>query len=924
MLPKSLLLLTIGLFTSLLSFSQTNKISGTVTDTSSGAKLGNAVVSLIRVKDSVLARFTRTTPTGSFELDQIPSGRYVFLITYPGYADFTDEVELGENSSLQKNITIIPKTKLLQEIIIQHKVSAIRIKGDTTEYKADSFYVGPNANVQELLKRLPGLQVNAKGEIIAQGQKVEKILVDGEEFFSDDPAVVTQNLQAKVVDKVQVFDKKSEQAEFTGVDDGQKTKTINLELKDDKKKGYFGKVEAGTDFDHYRTSKAMINSFKKKQKVAAYVTHNNTTFEGLDWNEQRNYGSNDNSNMEIMEDGGVMMWSNNNDDFTNGEGLPKSTTGGLTYINKWNKDKIALNSNYQFNDQTVTGRNNSITKTILPDTSFTNTTSQVFSTNKWRHKLKTLYDWNIDSATTLKLKLSGTVVNRKNANVYGGESLSEEGQRINSQNRSTTTDLNNQDFTSEVVFKKRFGKPGRTISYTGNFSFNGKSGDGFLNSVSSFYDPLTGTVTSAQSFDQKKTTNERQTVIQNNIVYTEPITKRWNLELNYRNSFGRNDAERNTFEKPVAGDKYTNIVDTLSNHFLFRTTNHSGAFSFRYNYKKITASFGTGVGIATFNLEELNKNYTRSRSFTNLLPKASIRYAPKKQKSISLSYNGSTQNPTLQQINPIIDNIDPLNITLGNPNLKQAFRHSFNVTMNNYKVIKSQSFWMSGNFSFVDNAITSSNTIDASGRRTSQTINTNGNYNGDMWGMYGFEIFQGVNMNFNASGSISRMVNRVNGLQNVTNNYSVGFGTGLGKWNDKWLNFNLNIEPRYNVSRSSINKNAVTKYWSMNAYPYVEMKFKKLKLYANINGEVNMFEKTETFVSQRNVVLLNGSIRKTLTKSEAFEVKLSVNDMFNQNLGIRRNISSNFISESTFQNIRRFWLLSFAWNFSKNGKPSNF
>jgi len=141
MLPKSLLLLTIGLFTSLLSFSQTNKISGTVTDTSSGAKLGNAVVSLIRVKDSVLARFTRTTPTGSFELDQIPSGRYVFLITYPGYADFTDEVELGENSSLQKNITIIPRTKLLQEIIIQHKVSAIRIKGDTTEYKADSFYI---------------------------------------------------------------------------------------------------------------------------------------------------------------------------------------------------------------------------------------------------------------------------------------------------------------------------------------------------------------------------------------------------------------------------------------------------------------------------------------------------------------------------------------------------------------------------------------------------------------------------------------------------------------------------------------------------------------------------------------------------------------------------------------------------------------
>ena len=346
--PKLFLLLSVSIFCSAQAFSQTNRVSGSITDTSTGQKLSKAVISLIRTQDSILTKFTRTNEQGYYEINNIPNGKYVLMVSFPGYAEFVDELELNGDAVVSRSATIIPRSKLLEEIIIQQKVAAIRIKGDTTEYKADSFKVDANSNVQELLKRLPGLQVNSKGEITAQGQKVEKILVDGEEFFSDDPAVVTQNLRANRVDKVQVFDKKSEQAEFTGVDDGQKTKTINLELKEDKKKGYFGKIEAGSDFDNYRTGKAMINSFKKKQKIAAYVTHNNTTFEGLNWNEQRNFGSSDNSNMQIMDDGAMMMWSDGGDDFARGQGLPQSTTGGMSYINKWNKDKNSINGSYQF------------------------------------------------------------------------------------------------------------------------------------------------------------------------------------------------------------------------------------------------------------------------------------------------------------------------------------------------------------------------------------------------------------------------------------------------------------------------------------------------------------------------------------------------------------------------------------------------
>ena len=244
-------------------------IKGTVNDTLNKQNLSNAVVSILRPKDSVLVKFVRTDANGNFELKKVIAGNYILMVSYPNYAEFTDQINFDGIS--EKSLGIVPlitRAKLLEEVIVKQRISAIRVKGDTTEYRADSFHVSANADVQELLKKMPGIQVNSKGEITTQGEKVNKVLVDGEEFFSDDPAVVTKNLRADAVDKVQVFDKKSDQAVFTGIDDGQKQKTINLQLKEDKKKGFFGKAEAGSDFDQYNYGKLMANAFKGKRKIA--------------------------------------------------------------------------------------------------------------------------------------------------------------------------------------------------------------------------------------------------------------------------------------------------------------------------------------------------------------------------------------------------------------------------------------------------------------------------------------------------------------------------------------------------------------------------------------------------------------------------------------------------------------------------------
>lgn len=902
---------------------QNSTIKGSVNDTLNNQHLHNAVVSVLRTRDSVLIKFTRTDSKGNFELKNLPAGKIILSITYPSYADYVEDIELTENIVLEKvNIPVVTKAKLLEDVIVKQKISAIRIKGDTTEFIADSFKVRANANVQDLLKKLPGIQVNSKGEITAQGEKVEKVFVDGEEFFSDDPAVVTENLRADAVSKVQVFDKKSEQAAFTGIDDGQKTKTINLELKEDKKKGYFGKLEAGSNFDHYRYGKGLFNAFKAKRKIAAYLTNDNTRYQSLDWNERRNYSTDLNTTTEFTDDGGVWMY-NNGDDFTNGKGFPNATTAGILYNDKWNKDKNNLNTTYQFNDLKVNGTTAGINQTILQDSSFLTNSRQSFNSHKQRNRLYGTHEWTFDSTNTLKLKVDGSFLKSSSfSNTLSNTVKNKFNQPFlsNTNNQSNSNNETNNNFYADLTWKKRLKKKGRTISINSNLNKTDRESEGFLLSDINLYDN-NGDFERKLLTDQNKVINENLLRWETKATYTEPLWKNTFLELNYRLGLSRNDAERNTFEKLNNNPKYDFKVDSLSNHFLFRTMDNQGGVNFRMTLKKINFSVGTGLGHTSYSVRIIDSTVKRSIGFTNFLPSLSFRYSPKKQTGWNFRYNGSTANPTLSQINPLIDNIDPLNITIGNPDLKQSFHHNFNLGFNQYKVFKNRGIWANANFTITQNAITNKNTINANGVRTNQAINVNGTYNGNIWASYNFEVRPQMNLSFNFNPSISRFINYVNGQRNVTDNNNLGMGISLGYWADKWINFWVNVEAARNYSRSSINKNIITKYWTFNSYPNFNFKLPK-KFYIAVESEINIFQKTNIFSAGQNTYFVNASIKKAFMKEEKLEVKLYVNDIFNQNRGINRNISSNFISETRSDVIQRFFLLSFIYNFSKNGKPA--
>src|SRR6201991_3130440 len=270
-MPKLTAFLLLWLGLSMTCLAQTSHIIGTVSDTAEKRNLSNGSVLLLRPSDSILVQHTRTDASGRFTLRNIPPGHYLFMVTYPAYADYVDDLNIKDTGTITlPTIGMVLKSKLLQEVVVSGNRGAIRMKGDTTEFDADSFRTQPSATVEDLLKKLPGIQVDKNGKITAQGEAVKKVLVDGEEFFGDDPTLVTQNLRSDMVDKVQVFDKKSDQATFTGIDDGQREKTINLKLKNDKKLGYFGRATASKGTDGYYDEQLMANYFKKKEKISGF------------------------------------------------------------------------------------------------------------------------------------------------------------------------------------------------------------------------------------------------------------------------------------------------------------------------------------------------------------------------------------------------------------------------------------------------------------------------------------------------------------------------------------------------------------------------------------------------------------------------------------------------------------------------------
>lgn len=900
-------------------FSQSHGVEGILKDSSANSYEANAVVSILRQADSALVKFTRSDPSGKFSLDGIQKGNYIILITYPKYADYVEFFELGNTQVHDfKQIFLSKKAALLKEIIITQ--AAIRIKGDTTEYKADSFRVKPNASVEDLLKELPGLQVDRDGKIIAHGQTIQKILVDGEEFFSDDPTIATRNLRADAVDKVQVFDKKSDQSSFTGIDDGETTKTINLELKEDAKRGYFGKIAAAA-LDKYYNGQAFINSFKGKRKLSAFIVASSTEKTGLSFDESMAYGF-ENDNINIDEgSGAIIIGSGGGGDNLGtenyiGEGLPESLKGGLYFSNSWKKDALKTNGNYLFNKLKERGAGNSFRQNTLKDSVYYNRQTGEHYSDKQRHNLSGIFETKLDSTSSLKISANGYTGIFENNNQYESEALTQENQRANSSIRNIKSKGENHLLNASFLYRKRFRKQGRTFSLNLNTRTQQTTNNGYLQNESTFY----LNTLQKDTTDQHKKNSSSQKTLSGKVTYTEPLSDRSFIEINYSYRNNKSHMEWLSYNKDN-NSKYSILVDSLSNDFDYKVNTHSAGINYRFNEKKYYFSLGGNIANTQFNQTDLVQDTGYKYDYTNLFPQAVFNYKFSPYSNFNIKYTGITNQPTVHQLQPIKNNNDPLNIIIGNPDLRQEFENTIQMIYSNYQIMNERYLFLSSFFVHTANMISSSYHIDSVGRRIYQTVNADDGYVASLGGGYSIKIPKtNVTLALGPSFTYSKYSNFINGLKNTTNTTQLLLRINAKVAKKEKYDFYASFIPSYNKSTTTISAASATDFtnykFSTGGYVNLPAKFE-----IGTDIDINIREKVNEFDVNNNVVLLNAYIEKKFLKNDVLTLRLSINDILDQNKGYDRYIYPLYSEEKTFLTFRRYGLIGLTYNFvNKGGK----
>ncbi len=913
------LFLVIGLFTITKSFAQHASLKGTVVDTTNKVNLRDAVITIMDRTDSSLVKFTRAVTDGSFAIKDILPGKYIIMISYPGYVEMIDTLLLKTGDALDYNqVALNTKAHLLQEVIVKQTIAPIRFKGDTMVFMADSFKVKPGATVEDLLKILPGISVNSKGEITAQGQQVQKVYVDGEEFFGDDPTMATQNLNKKDVKQIELFDKKTDQAILTGIDDGEKQKAINVVLKDDAKKGYFGRIEGGSDLNKYYQGKVTANRFTSTLKAGGYIGVDRTGRNAMSWEDMENFGG-----FTPVEENGetYLMFDNDSYSFFNSQGIPENLQSALMLNKKFGRLKNNTANNYSFNRQFIAGDSYTNSQYILPDTLYYFNQYNQNRSTRAKHGISTKTEINLDSMNTLTVNAKAGWTKSSGSSYGTSEYLSEERLRVNNSERSNSSDGTNNQAMADLFFKHKFNKNGtRSLTLSGGFSNTTNNNLGFLKNAINYYS--NGNLDSSQVMDQLKRNINSSNTYKALASYVQPLGTKSTLNFNYTFNTSNSEQDIRTFEKMSTG-KYDSLNALFSNHFIFKSSSHRGGLTYTYNTKKIY--FRVGMALQDLSLQQTNliNDSSYSRNFINFFPNSNFRWKLSQSKSFSLSYSGSTQQPQLAQLQPILNNTDPLNLTIGNQALKPAFNHSFNFDFSDYKVMSgaSKSIW--GYFNFTENAFSSRTVVDIKGVRTTQTVNVSGNYNYYLRMSFGKKI-KFLDMRYGIYPRIngSRFRSFVNGLENTTNTFSFTPEISISKNIEKKMDLYLSYNPTYTRSSSSINKGQVTKYWLQTIYFDLSYTISPGFMLSN-NIRANYRQKLSPNDRSTNAFIWNINLEKKISKQKDLAVVLSVNDLLNQQIGFNRNVSSNFISESTYTMVQRYAMLSIRWKFSKNRKQNN-
>ncbi|SMG40787.1 outer membrane beta-barrel protein [Sphingobacterium psychroaquaticum] len=901
----------IGLFFLMILFSFVafgqQSITGKILDKISSAPVGGATLKLLNEKDSVI-KSTSSDKQGSFAF-QVSAGKYLIKLSNIGHQPVDKQVTITDKN-VQTIFLLDPSEVVLEEIEITAG-AAVALKGDTMEFDAKKFSTREFADADELIAQIPGVELDEEGNVKAHGENVTKIIVDGKEFFSTDPRIALKTLPAEIIDKVQIIDEKSEQAKFSGFDDGQRRKVINIVTKPDKKRGLFGKAASGYGDHNKFQLNSSINRFQDDQKIAVNLMGNNV-------NE---------TNFAEQGRGGSRRGNNNTE-----RGLSDTYAAAINYNNLFLNKKMDVSGDYNFRSSATDIISNSETEYILGTRA--NQLQQAAQTNSNKdieHRANARIRWTLDSAQRIDFSPNLSYTSQGRSGQSASSSFRKVNDLINQSNRSNNNDNSNFNFGGDLTYMYRFRKSGRTVSVnvSGNKSTNDALGKNLA--LTQYYKE--GLVSRIDTNNNQSVTNGYGSGFSSRLALTENLSQRTRLQLNYSFRNTTNYSDRQTFEFLAETGQLGELSERLSNEFRNDYNYHKGGLSLSYNKKdslRIQVGLSYQHGIRN-NDRTFPINLVTKADFGSFHPELSVTYNFNKERRLEFNYNTNTNTPTINQLQDYVNNQNELRISNGNPNLEQEYNHSVKVQYKDVKRTTGQSFNSSLDFNYTNDKIVNSvlmtdtamvlfdDVVLGAGGQYTVPVNVDGAYSVRLTNSFGVPIKKWkLNLNLNNSMYYNSNFAVLNG--DFLNGYSyglqqrVGLSTNINKRFVSGVNYRINLTftnnpiattPTYKVYSHTLNH-------TLNYEFLKSIVFNSSLLYIYNSGVLN--------APGTKTLLWNASLGKKLFKRQNAEIALKAFDIFNNAQNINRRVTDIAVTNVMSNTLARYFMLSLNYNLRNFGK----
>lgn len=889
------------------SSAQEFKITGNVVDALSKQPLEATTIYAESSKDSTLIAYTISDEDGFFELeDRSDLNELNLFFSFNGYKTLSMKISLKALVKLG-NIQMEEQAQELKGVSLVGERVPIIIKKDTMEFNADSFKTRPDATVEEVLKKLPGVQVDSDGKITVNGKEVNKVLVNGQVFFSNDPKVATKSLPKEIIDKIQITDTKTKTQEFTGEEGDGENKTINLTIKKDKNKGYIGRIAAGYGTDDRYQTNGLLNYFNDTERISFIASANNINNSGFSFDEIYDMVGNTRGGYDGAREAGLI------NNF--GNGITTSSNIGGSYANA-KKGEYEIDGNYffgysdSFNDQKTSREN------ILPDRRFFSENESNFTGTTNSNRGAANLEFDIDSTLRISVEPSMSVNRTDSKRVNTATTMNEGGQLINRNNRTRAEDGFQRNFSNRFNIIKKLDTIGKFVS----LSFSNNNTENISTSNLNSLREIFGDTPEEQLIDQRSEVNNKRNSYEMEVEYRQPLIKKWFLDLGYTYSNDDRDNTKDVMDVDQINNGYTLFNEDLSSDFNFGSKQQTPSIGIRRRGEILSIRFNASYAFTNLNNRDFLQNTSFSRSYENLLFRGRLRYSLGKNKRFYIRYNKRLNLPSINQLQPVPNINDPLNIVIGNPDLSPAIGHGINFNYDNYNWKERTGVYVYSNIDFDKNRVSAVSTTDENLLRTTRFTNVDGNYNGYAGFGYSREIKKdstfSATFNLRPGLNFGQQVSFTNGTELKAKSFDVSasFSTTL---NFREL---VEFEPGYGISFNSTKYNLENiedvKYTSQNLNLRLTTYWPENLVWGNdirytYNGNVGPgFRKDALF--------WNMSLGLEIFNKKAI-VKVLAYDLLNQNTNVRRTTGEDFIQDFQGTVLQRYFMGSFTYKFDQFG-----